>query len=87
MRIKYSSVQVHLNDEEASWRTPPDRGKTEAWYVVEAEPGAKSTLGCGTASMNLPYGKQSLQGHEDVLHVINPEQATAYISPLAPFTP
>ena len=34
------SVQVHPNDEQAAQLTPPDLGKTEAWYVVDAEPGS-----------------------------------------------
>lgn len=31
------SVQVHPDDEAAARQDPPDLGKTEAWYVVEAE--------------------------------------------------
>ena len=38
------SVQVHPNDAQARERGLP-RGKTECWYVVDAEPGA--TLGLG----------------------------------------
>lgn len=34
------SVQVHPNDEQAAKLTPPDLGKTEAWIVLDAEPGA-----------------------------------------------
>jgi len=34
------SVQVHPNDEQAAQLDPPDRGKTEAWYVLAAEPGS-----------------------------------------------
>lgn len=34
------SVQVHPDDARATRLVPPDRGKTEAWYVVAAEPGA-----------------------------------------------
>lgn len=34
------SVQVHPNDEQAAELDPPDRGKTEAWVVVDAEPGS-----------------------------------------------
>jgi mannose-6-phosphate isomerase len=37
------SIQVHPNDEQAA---PFDRlGKTEAWYVLQAEPGSKLYLG------------------------------------------
>jgi mannose-6-phosphate isomerase len=34
------SVQVHPNDEQASRQTPPDLGKTEAWVILAADPGA-----------------------------------------------
>jgi mannose-6-phosphate isomerase len=34
------SVQVHPNDEYAAKMDPPDLGKTEAWYVVAADPGS-----------------------------------------------
>ena len=34
------SVQVHPNDAQAALLDPPDLGKTEAWYVVDAEPGS-----------------------------------------------
>jgi mannose-6-phosphate isomerase len=34
------SVQVHPDDARAAKLVPPDRGKTEAWYVVAAEPGS-----------------------------------------------
>jgi mannose-6-phosphate isomerase len=34
------SVQVHPNDEQAARLDPPDRGKTEAWVVLDAEPGS-----------------------------------------------
>ncbi len=38
------SIQVHPNDEQARARGLP-HGKTECWYILEAEPG--STLGLG----------------------------------------
>jgi mannose-6-phosphate isomerase len=34
------SVQVHPRDEHAAHLDPPQRGKTEAWYVLDAPPGA-----------------------------------------------
>lgn len=34
------SLQVHPNDQQAAQLRPPDRGKTEAWVVVHAEPGS-----------------------------------------------
>lgn len=38
------SVQVHPNDAQAQRRGEP-RGKTECWYVLDAEPGAEIGLG------------------------------------------
>lgn len=35
------SIQVHPNDEQAARRSPPDLGKSEAWVVLDAEPGAR----------------------------------------------
>lgn len=34
------SVQVHPTDQQAALLDPPDRGKTEAWVVIDAEPGS-----------------------------------------------
>jgi mannose-6-phosphate isomerase len=34
------SLQVHPNDEQARRQTPPDLGKTEAWIILDAEPGS-----------------------------------------------
>lgn len=39
------SVQVHPDDERAARLTPPDLGKTEAWYVVDAVPGSRIYAG------------------------------------------
>jgi len=39
------SVQVHPDDTRAARLDPPDRGKTEAWYVVAAEPGSRIYAG------------------------------------------
>ena len=39
------SVQVHPNDAQAARLDPPDLGKTEAWVVMAAEPGAKVYAG------------------------------------------
>jgi mannose-6-phosphate isomerase len=42
------SVQVHPNNEQAARLEPPDRGKTEAWLVLEAAPGSKIYAGLKT---------------------------------------
>jgi mannose-6-phosphate isomerase len=34
------SVQVHPNDRQAARLKPPDRGKTEAWVILDREPGS-----------------------------------------------
>ena len=42
---KSLSVQVHPDDQKGATLSPPDLGKTEAWYVLEANPGAKIYAG------------------------------------------
>jgi len=39
------SVQVHPDDARAARLTPPDLGKTEAWYVIDAMPGSRIYAG------------------------------------------
>lgn len=39
------SVQVHPGDAQAAARRPGERGKTEMWYVLHAEPGAEVVVG------------------------------------------
>lgn len=39
------SVQVHPNDEQAHDLEGQPRGKTEAWYILAAEPGARLVIG------------------------------------------
>ncbi|HLV34272.1 MAG TPA: type I phosphomannose isomerase catalytic subunit [Spirillospora sp.] len=39
------SVQLHPDDEQARTLEGQPRGKTEAWYVIDAEPGAKLVIG------------------------------------------
>lgn len=39
------SIQVHPNDEQARQLEGEPRGKTEAWYILSAEPGAKLVIG------------------------------------------
>jgi mannose-6-phosphate isomerase len=39
------SVQVHPDDQAAAQLAPPDRGKSEAWYVIGAQPGSLVHLG------------------------------------------
>lgn len=39
------SIQVHPDDKFGATLDPPDLGKTEAWYVMHADPGAKIYAG------------------------------------------
>jgi mannose-6-phosphate isomerase len=39
------SVQVHPDDTQAARLNPPDRGKTEAWVVLHADPGSQIYAG------------------------------------------
>jgi mannose-6-phosphate isomerase len=39
------SVQVHPNDAAAAKLTPPDLGKTEAWMILDAQPGSRIYAG------------------------------------------
>lgn len=39
------SIQVHPNDDLAARRQPGSHGKTEMWYVIDAEPNAQITTG------------------------------------------
>jgi mannose-6-phosphate isomerase len=70
---KVLSVQVHPDDSAAAQRTPPDRGKTEAWYVVEAEPGSQIYAGLKPDVNRDDLAAAIAAGHcEDVLHTIEP---------------
>ena len=39
------SIQVHPNDQQAALLSPPDLGKTEAWFIADALPGSKVYAG------------------------------------------
>ena len=70
---KVLSVQVHPDDQAAARRTPPDRGKTEAWYVVEAESGSRIYAGLREGVDRQSLAKAIETGKcEDLLHAIEP---------------
>ena len=50
------SIQVHPNDEEAARLENDSRGKTECWYVLNAEPGAELVVG-----LNESYSTEELK--------------------------
>ncbi|MDD3243154.1 MAG: class I mannose-6-phosphate isomerase [Eubacteriales bacterium] len=61
------SVQVHPSDESAQ---PGERGKTEAWYVLHAQPGARMVYGvdCGAQEFARAVREGTLR---DVLHWVD----------------
>lgn len=79
---KVLSVQVHPDDAAAARRTPPDRGKTEAWYVVEAEPNS-----CIYAGLKPGVNQHDLAAAitagtcEEVLHTITPRAGDCIFIP------
>ena len=67
------SVQVHPDDNYGSKMSPPDLGKTEAWYIVSAEPGAKLYAGL-RSGVTADQLRQAIEDGtvEECLHVIHP---------------
>ena len=65
------SVQVHPNDEYAK-RVENEFGKTEAWYVVDAKPGAKLIVGtknCDKESFKRAIEEGKTEGFLNIIEV------------------
>jgi mannose-6-phosphate isomerase len=63
------SVQVHPDDARAARLSPPDLGKTEAWYVVDAAPGSRIYAGLRDGVDQRRLAEALRAGHcEEVLH-------------------
>jgi mannose-6-phosphate isomerase len=76
------SVQVHPDDTYGARMPIPDRGKTEAWYVVEADPGAVVYAGLkpGVTRRDLQLAIQ--QGTtETCLHTLHPKRGDCIFIP------
>ena len=56
------SIQVHPNDELAAKRHNGSKGKTEMWYVVDAEPGAHLLAGLTQKITPEEYAKRVADG-------------------------
>lgn len=68
------SVQVHPDDAYGSRLTPPDLGKTEAWYVVSSEPESLIYAGLKSGVDRAGLGEAIDAGQtEQVLHCFHPE--------------
>ena len=76
------SVQVHPNDEQAARLDPPDLGKTEAWYVIDAQ--RKSRIFAG---LKPHVDREMLAQHlaagtcEDCLHSFQPQAGECLLIP------
>lgn len=67
------SVQVHPDDNYGKQMSPPDLGKTEAWYIVSAEPGSKLYAGLREGVTPDRLREAIDDGSvEECLHVIHP---------------
>jgi mannose-6-phosphate isomerase len=70
---KNLSVQVHPNDQQAAQLVPPDRGKTEAWIVMHAEPSSRIYAGLKSGVDRVQLESAIAAGTaEDCLHFIEP---------------
>ncbi|MFM8735569.1 MAG: type I phosphomannose isomerase catalytic subunit [Pirellulales bacterium] len=67
------SLQVHPDDAQAATLDPPDRGKTEAWYVIAAEPGSRIYAGLRAGVSRDDFAAALRAGRcGDVLHAFVP---------------
>jgi len=76
------SVQVHPDDARAARLVPPDRGKTEAWYVVDATPGARIWAGTTPGTDAAAFAAALRAGRvADVLHSFTPRPGDCVFVP------
>ena len=76
------SVQVHPEDNYGKKMTPPDLGKTEAWYVVDAAPDAKIYAGLKAGVDREQLAEAIAEGKtEECLHVIQPSAGDCVFIP------
>ena len=90
------SVQVHPDDSRAARLSPPDFGKTEAWYVVDAAPGSRIYAGLLVAeiqqSSDVTYrlhdwGRVGADGRPRPLHIEAGLESVTRFGPVAPVRP
>ena len=76
------SVQVHPDDQLGASLVPPDLGKTEAWYVMHAEPGAKIFAGLKAGVSENEFRLAIERGDvESTLHQFTPEKGDCVFIP------
>ena len=76
------SVQVHPNDEQAARLAPPDAGKTEAWYIVHADPGSRIYAGLRSGVDRRAFEDAiSSDRVAETLHVVEPSPGDCLFIP------
>ncbi|MGV3607804.1 MAG: type I phosphomannose isomerase catalytic subunit [Planctomycetaceae bacterium] len=79
---RHLSVQVHPTDAEASKLTPPDLGKTEAWIILAAEPGALLYAGLKRGFDRSALEREVSRGTTELcLHKIEPKVGDCFFIP------
>jgi mannose-6-phosphate isomerase len=76
------SVQVHPDDVQAARQNPPDRGKTEAWYVLHADPGSVIYAGLKRGFDRRAFEREVRRGTTELcLHRIEPREGDCVFIP------
>lgn len=76
------SVQVHPNDERAAQLDPPDLGKTEAWIIMDASPGAVIYAGLKSGTSPEQFASACREGTcESLLHRFEPQPGDCVFIP------
>lgn len=76
------SVQVHPNDAQAARLDPPDLGKTEAWVVLDAEPGSLLYVGLKRGFDRAALQRELSRGTcELCLHLLEPRPGDCVFVP------
>lgn len=76
------SIQVHPNDDYARKMVPSDLGKTEAWYIVQRQPGAVLYAGLKTGVNRADLRQATAAGSiQECLHQMQPEPGDCVFIP------
>ncbi len=76
------SVQVHPDDEYARLNENGELGKTEMWYVIDAEPGAQLIYGTKPGTSKEDFKKAIQLGNlEDYLNTVNVSRGDVFYIP------
>lgn len=79
---KVLSVQVHPDDTYAQKMSPPDWGKTEAWYILDSQPGSVLYAGLKPGVTRQDLAQAVKQGTTDeCLHRIHPSAGDCIFIP------